>query len=94
MTQYAERVTTLLLAIKDRDPELYKALRDACEFVLDHPLRAHAASAALQVSAADAKGVVRGRGMVMRLPVVGYPPWKVFWTTIGPRIEAVFEYES
>jgi hypothetical protein len=29
-------------------------------------------------------------GIRFRLPVVGYPPLKVFWSSDGPRIEAVF----
>jgi hypothetical protein len=29
---------------------------------------------------------------ILRLPVAGHPPYKVFWTSSGPRIEAVFPH--
>ena len=31
-------------------------------------------------------------GIRMRLPVIGHPPYKVFWSTDGPRIEAIFPH--
>jgi hypothetical protein len=30
--------------------------------------------------------------VVLRLPVPGRRPYKVFWTSAGPRIEAVFPH--
>jgi hypothetical protein len=27
-----------------------------------------------------------------RLPVAGHPPYKVFWSSEGPRVEAVFPH--
>ncbi len=94
MGHYADRVVPLLQDLKLKDPDLYKAIQEACTHIIEHPLRAQAQSTGIQVPRANEDGVIRGRGMLMRLPVVGHPPWKVFWTTVRPRIEAVFEYPT
>jgi hypothetical protein len=36
--------------------------------------------------------VTTSSGIVFRLPVAGHPPYKVFWTSAGPRVEAVFPH--
>jgi len=65
------------------DAQLYNAVLDACELIFRLPAKAQALSTAIVTSAGDT---------VMRLPVAGHPPYKVFWTTTGPRIEAVFPH--
>jgi hypothetical protein len=64
------------------DAALYNAILDACDLVFRLPAQAQARSTA----------VVTEDGVVMRLPVARHPPHKVFWTTAGPRIEAVFPH--
>lgn len=62
------------------DLDLYNAVLDACELIFRMPAQAHALSSA----------VTTKDGVRLRLPVAGHPPYKVFWSTEGPRIEAVF----
>jgi hypothetical protein len=64
------------------DPELYDDVLTMCELVFRHPERAQAMSTTVQTP----------EGMVLRLPVPGHHPYKVFWTSPGPRIEAVFPH--
>ncbi|MDA3642008.1 MULTISPECIES: hypothetical protein [Mycobacterium] len=64
------------------DPGLYNAVLDACELILRFPGQAHALSSAIRTDA----------GIRLRLPVTGYPPYKVFWSTAGPRLEATFPH--
>ena len=64
------------------DVALYNAVVEACDFVLDATDRARKHSSA----------VTTAEGVRYRLPVVGYPPYKVFWSSDGPRIEAVFPH--
>lgn len=64
------------------DVDLYNAVLDACELIFRLPGQAQALSTA--ITAKD--------GIRMRLPVPGHPPYKVFWSTDGPRIEAVFPH--
>lgn len=64
------------------DPALYNAVLDACELVFRRPAQAQARSTA----------VITADGVRLRLPVSGHPPYKVFWSTEGPRIEAVFPH--
>lgn len=63
------------------DADLYNAILDACELIFRLPARAHSLSTTIVTS--------DGR-TVLRLPVAGHPPYKVFWTSPRPRIEAVF----
>lgn len=65
------------------DPDLYEALLDVCEFVLAHLGPAQSRSSALTTSV----------GIRFRLAVPGHHPYKVFWSSEGPRIEAVFPYQ-
>lgn len=64
------------------DADLYNAILDACDLIFRLPAQAQARSTA----------VLTKDGVLMRLPVAGHPPYKVFWTTAGPRIEAVFPH--
>ena len=64
------------------DPVLYNAVLDACELILRYPVAAQARSTA----------VTTKDGVRRRLPVAGHPPYKVFWSPAGPRIEAVFPH--
>ena len=64
------------------DPDPYDALLDVCEFVHAHPGQAQSRSSALTTS----------EGVRFRLAVPGHHPYKVFWSSDGPRIEAVFPY--
>ena len=61
------------------DVDLYNAVLDACELIFRLPAQAQARSTA--ITTAD--------GIRSRLPVAGHPPYKVFWSADGPRIEAV-----
>jgi hypothetical protein len=64
------------------DAELYDAVLAACELVFAAPAVAQSYSAA----------VTTASGIVLRLPVAGHPPYKVFWTSARPRVEAVFPH--
>jgi hypothetical protein len=64
------------------DAELYDAVLAACELVFAAPAVAQSYSAA----------VTTASGIVLRLPVAGHPPYKVFWISAGPRVEAVFPH--
>ena len=80
---YSEVVNAQLDEIEtDDDPDLYEAILDVCEFVLAHPGQAQSRSSALTTV----------EGIRFRLAVPGHHPYKVFWSSDGPRIEAVFPY--
>jgi len=64
------------------DPDLYNAVLDACELILRLPTQARMRSTAITTQ----------EGVRLRLPVAGHPPYKVFWSSNGPRIEAVFPH--
>lgn len=64
------------------DPDLYEAVLDACELIFRAPELAQGRSTA--ITAAE--------GVRLRLPVAGHPPYKVFWSANGPRVEAVFPH--
>jgi hypothetical protein len=67
---------------KGDDIDLYNSVLDACELVFRAPDRARAMSTAITTR----------EGIRLRLPVPGHPPYKVFWSSEGPRIEAVFPH--
>lgn len=69
-------------ALQESDPDLYNDILTTGEFVFDHPSRAQAMSAAVRTP--DDIG--------LRLAVPGRFPHKVFWTSAGPRIAAVFPH--
>jgi tetraacyldisaccharide-1-P 4'-kinase len=64
------------------DPVLYNAVLEACELVSSQPDRAQSLSAAITTK----------EGIRFRLAVDGHHPYKVFWFSEGPRIEALFPY--
>lgn len=64
------------------DIALYNAILDTIELIFRLPAQAQALSTAITTT----------DGIRMRLPVIGHPPYKVFWSTEGPRIEAVFPH--
>lgn len=64
------------------DVDLYSAVLDACELIFRMPEQAKALSTAITTLG----------GIRFRLPVAGHPPYKVFWSSDGPRIEAVFPH--
>jgi hypothetical protein len=64
------------------DAALYNAVLDACDLVFRLSAQARARSTAITTR----------EGPRLRLPVAGHPPYKVFWSTDGPRIEAVFPH--
>jgi len=64
------------------DIDLYNAVLDACELIFRMPDHAQALSTAITTA----------EGIRFRLPVVAHPPFKVFWSSDGPRIEAVFPH--
>ncbi|PJE03589.1 MAG: hypothetical protein CK429_32820 [Mycobacterium sp.] len=64
------------------DVDLYNAVLDTVELVFRLPGQAQSLSTAITTPA----------GIRMRLPVIGHPPYKVFWSTDGPRIEAIFPH--
>ena len=64
------------------DPALYNAVLDACDLILGYPAAALARSTAIST----------GEGLRLRLSVAGHSPYKVFWSSEGPRIEAVFPH--
>ena len=65
------------------DPDLYNAVLDACELVFRLPAKAQALSTTIVTSTGET---------ILRLPVAGHPPYKVFWSPAGSRIEAVFPH--
>jgi hypothetical protein len=80
---YSEVADQQLDAVQNGpDIDLYNAVLDACELIFRLPAQAQARSTAITTS----------EGIRFRLPVAGHPPYKVFWSTEGPRIEAVFPH--
>jgi hypothetical protein len=64
------------------DADLYNAVLNACELIFRLPERAQSLSSAITTV----------QGIRFRMPVAGHWPYKVFWSSEGPRIEAVFPY--
>lgn len=64
------------------DVDLYNAVLDTCDLIFRLPAQAQARSTAITTD----------EGIRFRLPVAGHPPYKVFWSSEGPRIEAVFPH--
>ena len=61
------------------DVDLFNAVVDVCELILKYPAQAQRMSAAFTTQ----------DGIVLRMPVVGHPPFKVFWVVNGPSIRGV-----
>lgn len=64
------------------DIDLYNGVLDTVELIFRLPGQAQSLSTAITTP----------DGIRMRLPVIGHPPSKVFWSTEGPRIEAIFPH--
>ena len=64
------------------DADLYNAVLDACELIFQLPAQAQARSTAITTD----------ESITFRWPVAGHPPYKVFWSSDGPRIEAAFPH--
>lgn len=64
--------------------DLNDAALDACDLIVHATGLAQSRSTAIQTT----------DGIRFRLPIVGHPPYKVFWahTDDGPRVEAVFPH--
>jgi hypothetical protein len=67
---------------RGQDPDLYDAVLDAIKMIFEKPSMARSLST----------GVTSEDGIRMRFAVPGYLEYKVFWSTDGPRIDAVFRY--
>lgn len=80
---YSEVANQQLDAL-ERGPDisLYNAVLDACDLIFRLPAQAQSRSTAITTN----------EGIRLRLPVTGHPPCKVFWSSQGPRIEAVFPH--
>jgi len=44
------------------------------------------------LDACELTAIATAEGIRLRLPVAGHPPYKVFWSSDGPRIEAVLPH--
>lgn len=78
---YSEVADTQLDELENGpDIDLYNSVLDTIELILRLPGQAQSLSTAITTP----------DGIRMRLPVIGHPPYKVFWSTEGPRIEAIF----
>jgi hypothetical protein len=64
------------------DLTLYNAVLEVCELIFNSPDQAQSESAAITTE----------NGIRFRVAVSGHYPYKVFWSSDGPRIEAVFPY--
>ena len=83
MDSYSKVANQQLDELEARDPALHDAVLTMCESIFDHPKRAQSLSGAITTE----------QGIRMVLPVPGFPPYKVFWSTEMPRVEAVFPYD-
>lgn len=81
--EYSEVADEQLNELEATDAPLYNDILAACELIGQNPALAQSMSAAVST----------GNGIVLRLPVAGRYPYKVFWRSAGPRIEAVFPYK-
>ena len=80
---YSEVADAQLDALENGpDVDLYNSVLDTIEFIFRLPGQAQSLSTAITTP----------DGIRMRLPVIGHPPCKVFLSTEGPRIEAVFPH--
>ena len=66
------------------DMGLHNAVLLNCDSIFRRPSEAQANSTAITTE----------QGIRFRLPVPGFPPFKIFWSTAGPTIEAVFPFPT
>lgn len=64
------------------DTARYNAILDTCDLIFRLPNHAGMRSSAITTN----------DGIIARLAVPGHFPYKVFWSTQGPRIEAIFPH--
>ena len=62
--------------------DLYNDVLAVCETIFQTPLLAQSLSSAITTR----------EGIRLRFPVPGHHPYKVFWSSEGPRIEAIFPH--
>ena len=79
---YSEIANEQLDEIEASDAELYNDICVLSEFILDHSDKAQSLSSALTTK----------DGIRFRLAVPDHHPYKVLWSSGGPRVEAVFPY--
>jgi hypothetical protein len=79
---YSEVANEQLDRIEESDAGLYNDIVTICESILDNRAWAQSRSSAITTK----------EGICFLLSVPGHHPYKVFWTSGGPRIEAVFPY--
>lgn len=79
---YSEVADEQLDALESTDAPLHRDVLTVCELIFSQPDRAQSMSTAIRTV----------DGIVLRLAVPGRAPYKVFWTSSGPRIEAVFPH--
>jgi hypothetical protein len=70
--------------VQSNDNLLYHDIVTVREFILNHPESAHSRSSA----------IVSEQGIRFRYAVLGHYPFKVFWSSDRPRIEAVIPHPS
>lgn len=80
--KYSKRADEQLDELQRGDDETWNAVCDALEHIEEHTGQAQA----------DSGSFATDDGTVLALPVIGADPLKVFWTTDGPTIKAVFGY--
>ncbi len=66
------------------DMGLYNAVLVNCDLIFRKPGQVQANSTAITTD----------EGIRFRLPAPGYPPYKIFWSSEGPTIEAVFPFPT
>jgi hypothetical protein len=81
---YSEIADEQLDELEHADGSLYNDILTVCEQIFLNPARARSMSAAITTP----------DGIVFRVAVPGRAPYKVFWSSDGPRIEAVFPYPT
>ena len=81
---YSQVADEQLDVLMRENADLYNDILTICEFIFTSPARAQSMSAAITTN----------KGIVMRLAVPRRHPYKVFWTTALPRIEAIFPYDA
>ena len=64
------------------DIALYNAILATCDLIFRVPNHARIRSSAITTN----------DGVMLRLAVQGHFPYKVFWSTQGPRIETIFPH--
>lgn len=80
---YSSRAVDQLDAMEAGDDmHLYNAVLVMVGVIFDNPSLARAMSTTVRTDV----------GLRRMLPVPGRHPYKVFWSTDGPRVEAVFPY--